>query len=176
MYSRDNSYSSEQGVDFSSVLMRASTSDRAVAGQASAMQMLDDDIVDPRINRVMHDPALTENKNLSSIITHIRDDGSARLRHKKSARVAKREKQQRVKNVASKQNHRLQQQTLSKPAQKRNIHPTLQSYTSIQEDRPVVQTEVENKTQREQGRWQPFLLSTGYCSDCRHGFQPLPVE
>ncbi len=46
MYSQDNSYSSEEGVDFASVFMRASTSDRAMADQASAMQMLDDDIVE----------------------------------------------------------------------------------------------------------------------------------
>ena len=170
MYSRDNSYSSEDGVNFSSVLMRASTSDRAMADQASAMQMLEDDIVDPGINQVMHDPALTENKNLSSIITHIRDDGAARLRRKKSAHVANREKQQRVKNVASKQNHRLQQQTLSKPEQKRNNHPTVRSYTSIREDKPVVSTDVENKTRREQGRWQPFLLSLAIAVTAVMGF------
>ncbi|NNE64321.1 MAG: SPOR domain-containing protein [Gammaproteobacteria bacterium] len=141
-----------------------------MADQDSAMQMLDDDIVDPSLNGLMHDPALTENKNLSSIITHIRDDGAARLRHKKTARVANRKQQQHIKNVAAKQNHRLRQQTPSKPEQKRNIHPALQSYRSIHEDKPVVQTAVENKSQREQGRWQPFLLSLAIAVTAVMGF------
>ena len=170
MYSRDNSYSSEAGVDFSSVLMRAATSDRAEAGQAPAMQMLEDDIVDPGINRIMRDPASTENKNLSSIITHIRDDGAARLRHKKAAHVAKREKQRRVKNVASKQNHRLQPQARSQPVKKTGLHQPVQSYTSIQEDRPVAQTDTQARTPWKPGRWQPFLLSLAIAVTAVMGF------
>ena len=170
MYSRNNSYSAEEGVDFSSVFMRASNSDRAMADQVSAMQMLDDDIADPGTVEVRHDPALTENKNLSSIITHIRDDGAARLLHKKSSRVANREKQQRLQNVAAKQSRGHLQLGLSKPEQKLHRHPTPQSYESIHEDTPAVQRDEENITQPEQGRWQPFLLSLAIAVTAVMGF------
>lgn len=170
MYSRDNAYSSEEGMDFASVFTRASTPDRAVAGRDPDRHMLEDDIVDPGMNAVRHDSALIENKNLNSIIAHIRDHGAARPQPKKSARAADREQQQRLKKLASKQKHGFRQQALSQPEQKPNGHPAVQSYTSFDEGQPVTQTDMENFTLREQGRWQPFLLSLAIAVTAVMGF------
>lgn len=73
MYARDNTYSSADQADFSSVFMRATT-----AEQLSALQMLDENAVRSIKNGDMQQGKPGENRNLSSIITQIQDEGAAK--------------------------------------------------------------------------------------------------
>lgn len=81
MQSKHNTYSSADMDDFSSIFMRSSSID-----QLSAMEMLDEEAIRPAMNDIAHERAVSENRNLSNIISQIRDDGSARPKPKKTVR------------------------------------------------------------------------------------------
>lgn len=142
MQSPNNTYSSAEIDDFSSVFMRSSSVD-----QLSAMQMLDEDAVRPANNDIVLERALDENKNLSSIISQIRDEGSARLPAKKTVR-------------------RTSRNTYKKPAARAaQIVPASQPKP---QPLPVIEEDVEmatflkneeNTQVNRKAQWLPFVLS-----------------
>ena len=110
MYSRDNSYSTPDQADFSSVFMRATS-----AEQVSAMQMLDEEAVRAATNANTRELARNENRNLSSIIAQIQDEGSAVPQSKKVVRWKRKCTQQSAQTVRTKATSAQQKQTQPGP-------------------------------------------------------------
>lgn len=150
MYSRDKTYSSTDLDDFSSVFMHANSTE-----QVSAMQMLDQDTTVPASHNANYEQSLNENQNLSNIISHIRDQGSAKLHANKTA-PRSRDTVQRIP---------------AKPVEK-----TAHYHQAIQPD-PVSNEEVEmpavkstENNQVKKGHWLPLVLSLALAVTAVMGF------
>lgn len=156
MYSRDTTYPSAEAADFSSVFMRTSTAD-----QNMAMDMLDDDI---------DEQVISGNRNLSSIITQIRDEGAALPKQKKKAVRRHVNNSRALSDKSPGKTAYLHTPARSRPPESR-VDSIRSAYQSPGETTmPDIDDSVVTSPAKKHGTWQPFILSLSIAVAAVMGF------